>query len=59
MAIIALLMPVYDSMNGGMRTPAFISDWNRSTTWSPSISTMATSVARSPWVGDRPVPREA
>src|SRR4051812_7518634 len=42
-------------MKAGMRTPAFIRLWKRSTTWSPSINTIATSVARSPMVGERPV----
>ena len=54
-ATIALLMPVNDSMNAEMRTPAFIRRWNRSTTRSPSSSTIATSVARSPIRGERPV----
>jgi hypothetical protein len=54
-SIISLPMPVYASMNAGMRTPAFISDWKRSTTLPSSTRAMATSVARSPIAGERPV----
>jgi hypothetical protein len=50
-SIISLLMPVYASMNAEMRTPAFISEWKRSTTLPSSTRTMATSVARSPMAG--------
>jgi hypothetical protein len=54
-ATIALVMPVSCVMNEGMRTPAFIRLWNRSTTRPPSIITIATSVARSPIAGEMPV----
>lgn len=42
-------------MKAGMCRPAFIRLWKRSTTQPFSTSTMATSVARSPMAGDRPV----
>jgi hypothetical protein len=48
-------MPVNDSMKDEIRTPAFIRLWKRPTTSPPSSITMATSVARSPMVGERPV----
>jgi hypothetical protein len=51
----ALLMPVSWVMKGGIHAPVCIRLWNRSTTWPPSSSTMATSVARAPWPGDMPV----
>ena len=54
-ANMALLMPVSCSMNGGMGTPVRIRLSKRSTTCSPSMSTMATSVVRAPWAGVMPV----
>ena len=52
---IALVMPVSCVMNAGMRTPGFIRLWKRSTTAPFSVSTMATSVGRSPSAGEMPV----
>jgi len=53
--IIAFEIPVSASMNEGMRTPAFIKLWYRSTTLPFSRMTAAISVARSPCAGDKPV----
>ena len=54
-ATMALVMPVSWVMKGGIGTPVFIRLWKRSTMRPPSVITMATSVARSPRVGETPV----
>ncbi len=52
---IALLIPVYSSMNGETGTPGFMRDWKRPTGTPPSMRTAPISIERSPWAGESPV----